>query len=161
MSNLAARPRQFTGRHMLAIMVAFFGVVIGVNLALAFFANSTWSGLVVANGYVASQKFNADEAEARAQAAKGWSVRAGHGDGRVTVSFADRTAAAIGGLTVAGTLQRPTTDRDDAVLAFSEEAAGSYAAAADLAPGVWDLAITATEAGGAVAYRKTFRFVVK
>jgi nitrogen fixation protein FixH len=60
------QPTEFTGKHMLATMVAFFGVIITVNLIMARFAVTTWSGLVVPNTYVASQQFNAKAAEARA-----------------------------------------------------------------------------------------------
>ena len=35
MSTRAIQPKAFTGRHMLAIMVAFFGVIISVNLLMA------------------------------------------------------------------------------------------------------------------------------
>ncbi len=52
----------FTGWHMLGIMVAFFGVIIAVNITMAYKAVSSWSGLVVKNTYVASQEFN-DKAE--------------------------------------------------------------------------------------------------
>ena len=61
----------FTGRHMLLVMVAFFGVTITVNLVLAFFATSSWTGLIVKNSYVASQEYNEKLAEARAQDALG------------------------------------------------------------------------------------------
>jgi nitrogen fixation protein FixH len=43
---------------MLFSMVAFFGVIITVNMIMARFAVTTWSGLVVPNTYVASQQFN-------------------------------------------------------------------------------------------------------
>lgn len=52
------KPKEFTGRHMLAIMLAFFGVIIAVNGVMATFATRSWSGLVVENTYVASQQFN-------------------------------------------------------------------------------------------------------
>ncbi|HLA02420.1 MAG TPA: FixH family protein, partial [Aestuariivirga sp.] len=45
--------RTFTGWHMAAITISFFAVIIAVNLTLAVFASSSWSGLVVANSYVA------------------------------------------------------------------------------------------------------------
>src|SRR5262245_54012035 len=57
---------------MIAVMVAFFGVVIGVKLTLAVFGRSSWTGLVVENAYVASQEFNNRAAEGKAQAALGW-----------------------------------------------------------------------------------------
>ena len=57
MQNLFAR-REFTGYHMVAVMTLFFGTIISVNLLMAWYANTSWSGLVVKNSYVASQEFN-------------------------------------------------------------------------------------------------------
>ena len=39
--------RPFTGRHMAAILIAGFGVVIAVNLVMARFAVTTFGGVVV------------------------------------------------------------------------------------------------------------------
>ena len=50
---MTASEKQFTGKHMLASIIGFFAVIFGVNFTMAYLANSTWSGLVVANGYVA------------------------------------------------------------------------------------------------------------
>ena len=61
--------RQFTGKHMLAIMLGFFAVVLAANMTMVYFARHSWTGLVVENSYVASQQFNAKMAETRAQAA--------------------------------------------------------------------------------------------
>lgn len=60
MSTAKTAPKGFlfTGKHMIAIMVSFFGVIISVNVLMAYLASSTWSGLVVENTYVASQQFN-------------------------------------------------------------------------------------------------------
>ena len=52
--------RPLTGWHVLAMFVAFFGVIIAVNLTLAWQAISTFPGLEVENSYVASQTFDAD-----------------------------------------------------------------------------------------------------
>src|SRR5690606_31679205 len=59
----------FTGWHMFGAMVLFFGVIISVNLYMAWQATHTWSGLVVKNTYIASQEFNGKVAEAKALAA--------------------------------------------------------------------------------------------
>jgi len=53
--------------------VAAFGVIIAVNLTLAFQAVRTFPGLEVKNSYVASQSFDADR---DAQEALGWVVSA-------------------------------------------------------------------------------------
>ena len=156
----ATAPREFTGKHMLASILAFFGVIIAVNLTMAYFANSTWSGLVVANGYIASQSFDDDLAKARAQDAMGWTVEVSHAPNRVRVSFADRSKAPLTGMTVTGMLRRPTTDRQDQALAFASEGTGHYIAEAALAKGVWDIEITAAGAGGET-YRKTYRLFVE
>ncbi|TGV41583.1 cytochrome oxidase, partial [bacterium M00.F.Ca.ET.168.01.1.1] len=46
MSTDTQKPREFTGRHMLVIILAFFGVVIAVNLTMATLASTSWTGLV-------------------------------------------------------------------------------------------------------------------
>jgi len=160
MTGLAMKPKQFTGRHMLAITVAFFAVVIGVNLVLAFLANSTWSGLVVNNGYVASQSFNRDQQRARAQQALGWQAALRRDDHGLRVTFAARDGSALSGLEVAGILRRPATENQDEALAFAPTATGHYTAPAAPGFGVWDLEIVATDKAGS-SFRKTWRFVVK
>ncbi|HUD29953.1 MAG TPA: FixH family protein [Novosphingobium sp.] len=78
-------PRKpFNGRHMAAILVAGFGVVIAVNFTMAGLASSTFGGVVVENSYVASQHFNRWLDEADKEKALGWSVDARQRtDGRV------------------------------------------------------------------------------
>ena len=79
--------RGFTGRHMTAILVVFFGVVIAVNFTMARYARATFGGLVVENSYVASQEFNQWLDEAEAGDALGWdAVTAWRPDGRLLVT---------------------------------------------------------------------------
>lgn len=152
--------KQFTGRHMLASILAFFGVILGVNLTMAYLANSTWSGLVVANGYVASQSFDKDLARSRQQDALGWRVGLSHGDGRVRLTFSDARQKKIDGLVITAQLERPTTAAQDQVLAFTAMGPGVYSAPANLTPGVWEVEVDAR--GGAVPdFHKIFRFIVK
>src|SRR3546814_19411645 len=66
MTDKRAR-RPFTGRHAAMILIAFFGVVISVNIVMASFALSTFGGTVVDNSYVASQHSNEWLATADAQ----------------------------------------------------------------------------------------------
>lgn len=83
--STAPTSRQFTGRHMLAIMVTWFGIVIAVNITMAVLANTSWTGLLAKNGYVASIDFKKDE-EARAAAAeRGWDVAATADGEHVTI----------------------------------------------------------------------------
>ena len=50
--------REFTGRDMAKILVAGFGLVVAVNFGMATIAARSFSGTVVDNSYIASQKFN-------------------------------------------------------------------------------------------------------
>ncbi len=65
--------REITGRHVFAGFALAFGVIIAVNLTLAFNAVRTFPGLEVGNSYVASQTFDADR---DAQETLEWDVSA-------------------------------------------------------------------------------------
>jgi nitrogen fixation protein FixH len=160
MMAMATTEKQLTGKHVLALLVAFFGIIIGVNLVMAYFANSTWSGLVVANGYVASQSFDKDLAKARAQEAMGWTVGFQQGDDRIRLTFADKEGKKIDGLAITGDLERPVTDKEDQKLAFTPMGSGVYSAPAQLSPGVWEVEVDA-KGSGVADYHKIFRFTVK
>ncbi len=153
--------RPFTGKHMLAIMVSFFAVIIGVNLLMAYFANATWSGLVVANGYVASQSFDEDLAKSRAQAALGWTITLEHQPDRVSITIRDKAGMPIDGLAVTADLERTVTDAQDQKLTMQGEGNGVYAAAATVTPGVWELEFDAKGSGAVDNYRKIIRFFAK
>lgn len=158
--QMASVQKEIRGGHVLAMLLAFFGVIIAVNMVMAYFANSTWSGLVVDNGYVASQNFNKDFAKAKAQEALGWDVGFSFDKDSVKVSFADATGAKIDSLTLTGKLQRTVTDKEDQVLTFGWMGSGSYIAPARLAPGLWEVEIDG-KGDGVADYHKIFRFVVK
>lgn len=158
--SMAATQKQLTGWHVLSMLVAFFGVIIGVNLVMAYFANSTWSGLVVANGYVASQSFDKDLAKARAQEALGWKVGFDVTQDRIRLTFADAEGRKIDSLAIHGSLERTVTDKEDQKLTFSPMGSGVYTAPAALSPGVWEVEVDA-QGNGVADYHKIFRFVVK
>lgn len=158
--SMAETHRPLTGWHVLAMFIAFFGVIIGVNLTMAWFANSTWSGLVVANGYVASQSFDDDLAKARAQEALGWKVGFDFTTDRIRLTFEDAQGQKIDALAISGELERTVTDKEDQKLSFQPMGSGVYSAPAALAPGVWEVEIDA-QGNGVSDYRKIFRFVVK
>lgn len=64
---------ELKGKHVAAMFVTGFGIIIAVNLTLAWNAVQTFPGLEVKNSYVASQSFDADRS---AQLALGWDVTA-------------------------------------------------------------------------------------
>ena len=157
--SMASVERELKGHHVLAMFIAFFGVIFGVNFLMAYLAESTWSGLVVENGYVASQTFNSDLAKAKAQEALGWNVAFSYDKDSVKLSFADAKGAKIETLNLTGKLQRTVTDKEDQVLTFAWMGSGLYSAPARLKPGLWEVEVDG-KGDGVADYHKIFRFVV-
>jgi len=111
--------RHITGWHATAALVAFFGVVVAVNLVMAMYATSTFGGVVVENSYVASQKYNDWLAAAERQKELGWKITPGvDKDRRVTV------ALAVEGANVRGYARHPLGREPDVPLSFVAEGDG-------------------------------------
>lgn len=136
--------RSFTGRHMTAILAAFFGVVIAVNFTMATFASTTFGGIVVENSYVASQQFNDWLGEAEAQRALGWEAVAEHlPDGRVAVTL----AGVPGGATVTAEARHPLGRLPDHALTFAATTGSRFLSIEPLPQGRWTLRLE-VRAGG-------------
>ncbi len=141
---MSTEPKPLTGRKVLLIAVAAFGVILAANLAMLYAATSTFPGLVVKNSYVASQNWNA---RTDAQRALGWKAAASYGEGTLRVAMTGRDGAPVLGLRVVAVVGRPASARDDVRLELTEGAQG-YAAPLVLAPGMWRVAITGTDDEG-------------
>jgi len=141
---------------MLLSMIAFFGVIIAVNMVLMTLALKTDNGLVVKNSYVASQDFNRNLAEARAQAALKWTVDISYADGTTTLTYRDADNQPLTGLHIRARIGRPVTDRDDRQVTLTEGAPGSYSFAALLPTGLWDVDALALDDEGH-AFRQIFQ----
>ena len=160
MSGRALRRGEFTGWHMLVSMLAFFGVIIGVNVYLAVSASRTWTGLVVENSYVASQQFNEKERTAREQAALGWHAVLSYAPGQLVFDIRGKDGAPLdlGAVTVA--LSRPLGDREDRTIALTRGADGVYFAPVMLPAGAWN-AISAAPATPHGAFEQHSRLVAR
>ena len=153
-------PKPFTGRHMLMLMVAFFSVIITVNMTMAYLASSSWTGLVVKNSYVASQQFNDELAKSREIAKLGWSVPLTLSTKEAIIEARDANGKSLRGATVMLILQRPITDRDDQTVTLTEVAPGLYQAAVELLPVQWDASMRMISANG-IHYRQDHHVVLK
>ncbi len=151
--------KPFTGRRMLAYVLAFFGVIIAVNMVLMTMALRTDNGLVVRNSYVASQNFNRNQDEARTQAALNWSVALVWNDGQLTLTYRDAQGMPLRDLEVAGRVGRPVTARDDRAVVLTRTGSGSYTTELTLGAGFWDVDLTATNADGD-RFRRIFQIRV-
>ncbi len=141
-----------SGRIVLAALLAFFGVVIGVNGIMITLAIGTMPGLESEKPYQAGVAYNAEIEAARAQTRRHWTVashvtRDALGRTSVRVTAHDAGGAPVGGLTVAVRLLRPTDRRDDHTIALGEREAGTYEGeAAGVAAGAWGIEIEAARA---------------
>lgn len=142
-------PKPVTGRAVLCWLLAFFGVVIGVNAVMMALAISTMPGLETEKPYQAGIGYNAEIAAARAQEARRWKIVShidrnadGHVFVKVDARERDDTPLTRLGLTLR--FARPTDQRSDRIIALKEHESGSYSGeAADVSSGVWDVELEA------------------
>jgi len=140
-----ARAFRLTGWHMLAVFIAFFGVVFVVNFYMAHLATATFSGEVVENSYVASQKFNIWLDEAAREKALGWHVTASRlPDGRVAVAIVGPKASDA---VLSAIARRPLGQGTDQPLQFAAEPGVGFVSTDALPAGRWLLRLEVRAAG--------------
>jgi nitrogen fixation protein FixH len=137
----------FTGRHMTAILIAFFAVVVAVNVAMARYASSTFGGVVVENSYVASQHFNRWLNEAAKEDALGLHAL-------VTRTADDRLSVALSGADTTGvslvvTARHPLGRTADRTFRFTKVENGRFVSREALPPGRWRLRLALGGSGRA------------
>lgn len=131
----------FTGKHFAVIIVAFFAVVVSVNLVMARYASATFGGVVVENSYVASQEFNGWLVAARREAALGWTATARRAaDGSVAVTMGGTPAE---GLVLKGEARHPLGREPDRLLSFLRLSDGRFLSDKPLPQGRWKLRLEA------------------
>jgi len=142
---MAAKP--LTGTKVFLMLVAFFGLVIGVNVTMMKLAIATLPGTDVDSPYAAGLTYDREISAAHDQAARKWQVSAHierRADGAATLQVDARDARGqpMSGLKFGGRLERPTDKRSDLQVELSEAGIGIYRGnAASVPPGQWDLVI--------------------
>ncbi|AZO28969.1 FixH family protein [Mesorhizobium sp. M1B.F.Ca.ET.045.04.1.1] len=165
MSTETQKPREFTGRHMLISIIAFFAVVIGVNATMATLARKSWTGLVVENTYVASQQFNEEARKGRTQAALGWTGKLTIASGDVRYSLVDSQGKPVPLHGVRMLFRHPAYEAEDEALtlaaASGDSPVNTWEFAARHAPkdGVWIVEIDA-DAGLTSPFRDVRRIMI-
>jgi nitrogen fixation protein FixH len=145
--------RPLTGRKVLVMLVAFFGVVIGVNVTMMKLAIVTLPGTEVDSAYTASLGYEKEIAAAHDQNARNWQVdahilRGTDGGATVQVEAHDTSGRPMTGLKFQGRLERPTDKRADLPVELAEVGIGVYRGSApQVAPGQWDLVLEGDVAG--------------
>ena len=145
MSEKTPEVKKFTGYHAAAVIVAFFAVVVVVNLVMAQFALSTFSGTVVDNSYVASQKYNKWLDQARNQKEYGWTVSpALRKAGKASIAITTSDGAPLQGATMEAVAEHPIGQSDPFEISFTQAATGEYQSVQPLPEGRWKMKIIIT-----------------
>jgi nitrogen fixation protein FixH len=160
-SDYVAGGKPLTGRKVLLMVLAFFGVVMTVNLGILLpNAIKTFRGIETPSAYRASQDFNENLAIGAAQAARGWDVEAhvvrGE-DGVVTaeITTRDRDGKMLAPMDGEAMLARPADRRMDLVAPIELVGYGSYQARfEDVAAGQWDIVLSFMQDGERVFHSR-------
>lgn len=134
---------EIKGWHVFGVFALAFGVIISVNLTLAFNAVRTFPGLEVKNSYVASQSFDADRA---AQLALDWDVTA-HLDGSDLILAITQDGEPIRVKVEDAVFGRATMVKADQTPDFTFDGT-VYRAAVNAGAGNWNLRLRARAADG-------------
>ena len=145
LSSGARGVRGVRGWHVLASLVAFFCIVIGMNALMVYSAVSTYSGVVAAEPYRKGLHYNeriqADERQQRLRWETALSVEP---TGKIALTFTDADGRRIQHLDVRLMIGRPSTNRQDRTVALVGDGAGYFSAdVAPLSAGAWIAAIEA------------------
>src|SRR3954462_12552761 len=103
----SSSPQPLTGRKVLFMLVAFFGVVVGVNLIMMKLAIQTLPGTEVDSAYSASLAYESEITAAHDQNARNWKVdahigRDSAGDATVQLEARDNEGTPMSGLKFQG-----------------------------------------------------------
>lgn len=141
---------RLTGRHVLAMFVAFFGVIFLVNGYFLARALSTHTGVVSVEPYRKGLAYNGRIRADEVQAALGWKdAVAIEAVGLLTVTLEGPSSAPISGLHLSVLVGRPSTAQSDRTLMLTETAPGRYVAETSaLAPGHWIVTLEARHGAG-------------
>ncbi|WP_375255435.1 FixH family protein [Yoonia sp.] len=148
--------REFTGWHMLGLMVGGFGIIIGVNLILAWNAVATFPGLEARNSYEVSQTFQADRA---AQLALRWDVSADITGGVLTVTILDDGGNPVEAEVTQAILGQATNVRMDSTPTFTWTGS-NYTAPVTMTKGYWNLRLELIAPDG-TKFRRRFPLTAK
>jgi nitrogen fixation protein FixH len=153
MNRALVSPKPLTGAKVLFMLIAFFGVVFGVNFLMMKLAIDTLPGTEVDSAYRASMAYESEIGAARVQNARNWKVdahiqRGPDGGATLEVEARDDSGKPMSGLKFQGRFERPTDRRADLPVALSETGIGIYRGSAPvIAAGQWDLVLEGDAAG--------------
>lgn len=151
--------KELTGWHVLWILIAFFGVMVIVNVIFTVLAVRSFTGEDVPKSYRQGIEYNQTIQARRAQALLGWQIKANsyaleNGSTSIVVDLRDDSQRRIPDLKLFGILRHPTDKEYDQAAEFTQNPDGLYRTSLPLAPGDWTL-IVSVKSKGEDVYRFT------
>lgn len=143
-AGVAKRP--ITGRTVFFCLLAFFGVVAGVNAIMIRAATSTFGGVETESSYKAGLLYRRETEAAHAQDALKWRVdgtlsRSNRDEAILDIKVRDKHGVAPPNLAIEARLAHPTDARLDHVVALTQRQPGLFSGKTELASGQWNLVI--------------------
>ena len=135
--------KELTGRHVLFMVLAFFGIIISVNTYFIVMAVKSFSGEDVPRSYRQGLEYNQTIEAREHQSQLGWTVTANRLDERILVSLTDIDGQPLTNLSLTAKLRHPTVLSNDQILIFKEVEPGLYAASTRGFQGKWLLIVDA------------------
>ncbi len=144
--------KELTGRKVLLILLAFFGVVFAANGIMARYAVQTFRGLANDSAYSEGLAYDKDIKAAHDQDALGWKVngaltRLAPGHSRIVVTQLDRDQKPSENISVNVLFEHPVDRVRDKTLALTMEKPGVYSGEIEIERGQWGLELQLTQNG--------------
>ncbi len=162
----AMAEKKLEGRHVLYMLLGFFGFMFAVNGVFVYFALSSFSGLSTEDAYKKVLNYNAALAEQEAQTARGWKAAldvVNETDGRVAISLTlvDRDGKAVDIRSAKGVLRRPAISGQDIEVVLMQKGGSAETTLSLPALGNWDLNLVIGAGDYETPYRVEKRLWVK
>ncbi len=145
-----SRKKELTGRHVLFMLLGFFGLILVANIALVYLATSSWNGVVQKQPYERGLAYDEVLAEKKELVESGWVSHVEYDPQQrlVMIDLKDKNGP-VSGATGEVTFFRPVHDGEDLdVTLVPVSQPGRYQATADVpAPGLWEVRISAEKDG--------------
>ncbi len=152
MRNKAATKtvKQWTGKHVLFAVVAFFGVILIANIAMITLGVRSFPGEDIKQSYQQGIAYNETIKARTVQSELGWRADITLQNQTIALHMADRNDQTIRALRVTGVLKHPAETDKDVTLKFAQAANGTYIASIDkaLLGKQWLLLTSAQQADG-------------
>lgn len=144
----ARSTKQLTGRHVLLMLLCFFGVMLIVNIIFTVFAVRSFTGEDVPKSYRQGLEYNKTIKARRTQALLGWSIKANsytndNGQTEIIVSIRDKNDQPVRSVNISGVLRHPTNKALDRKIELTLSNQNQFRTFLNLPQGRWKANLTA------------------